>query len=121
MSADEIRVAIAEALGWTRAISPLQARGDNVPRHWKGPKGVIVNHTPNFPGDLNAAKDAAVKICDTEKKIGDFNYHLHQACGLKAFREYGNTDRTEFANNTASALDICTALLKALGIWKEGE
>lgn len=129
MSPTEIKITLAEALGakWYKGKSGWEWLVLGDPKKYVSSECPIIDRpsgsapvsycAPDFPEDLNAAKDAAVRLCDTSSKRALFNTELNILCGEK---EACATD-FYFANNTASALDICTALLKALGLWKEGE
>lgn len=63
---EEINVAIAEWLGWTRCIGGCQPKGEKVPRYWRTPAGREVRACPNFCDDLNAMAIAEASLTGEE-------------------------------------------------------
>jgi hypothetical protein len=114
----EIRIAIAKAIGLEKipeVQDPLSLWDDVAIA--KMVNEMSLRRIPDFTGDLNAANDAIIKLCNTTDKKLQFNYYLslpHWESEVEILECL-----VYFANNTASALEKCTALLRALDLWEE--
>lgn len=122
MKAEEIRIAVAEACGWTRIGRRML---DRVPipfgrTDWMGTpprdKDKLEDdqgwkRIPDYPNDLNAVHEAEKMLettCEpapfTQPQVSGYYNHLMEMCGT-------------FGAIRATALQRCEAILRTLGKW----
>jgi hypothetical protein len=118
MTWQEKQIKLAEAAGWKRARSGLQAKSDMEPKAWLPPgKGYrdVVNKCPNYFGDLNAV--AKLEAVLTKEQMEEYGRQLvlavNPAMKYLAYA-FALVARTTTAQR-AEAIGI------TLGLWKEGE
>ena len=127
MTADQIRITVAEAMGWTKREvfeSSFRNPEEQVSRgmKWHDPKG-IVRYPPSFAEDLNACAEMRRTLTNDERE--DFASCLEAICSagqlsMAALDPHGVTDYAElFDILDATALQQCEAFLRVKGLWKE--
>lgn len=121
MSPEEMRIAIAEAcnyrLGsddvWHKPEQQFTNNGESIPLT-QSTAFVEIGELPDFIGSRNAAISAVLELCDTYDKQEAYANELYREVGCVHYR--GFVDWFKFG--TATAEQICKALVKALNLEK---
>jgi hypothetical protein len=117
MTAEEMRVACAEAMGYRLDNWPGKAKGIV---GWRL-NGVYVSVLPDYPNDLKAVHEAE-KVLTGPQAAG----YIKILCELRGVQIELDDDTQIGASEllhlvSAIAADRCTAFLKAVGRWPTGE
>ena len=126
MTADQIRITVAEAMGWkapTKDIPQVKADGSKEydrDAYWTSPEGVwYFKDSPNFPADLNACTEMVAH----EVKLVGFPFQEAYIRELRAIvtrrRRDCNEMQVDFWMAEATAHQRCEAFLRVKGLWKE--
>jgi hypothetical protein len=116
MTANEMRIALAEWAGWHNIVfrgiaEPRES--DYIGRHvdisMPGTTGIHAFRIPDWPKDLNAVHEIFASMDDSDK-IGCLGF-LHEGCRGK------HIDK-DVALALATANDWCVAILRQIGKWK---
>ena len=120
MTPDEINIAIAESVGWSRAIIGTQSKSDPIPRGWRTPKGSERTKLPDYYHDLNAIHEVEAGLDDDAH--AKYRAWLAAVVSLrtdtKMFLMSKNEYRLWFS---ATAPQRCEAYLRTIGKWKEAD
>lgn len=112
MTPAEQNRAIAEWMGWTKIHTGYPMDGVK-----PGSAGALRHLIPNFHGDLNACYEAVAKL--EFKQLIRFSDHLKNMIEDRDFVNSAVDARYMTVNSPADRR--CEALLRTLGLWKEGE
>lgn len=127
MTNDEIRIAIAEACGWTGVerliIRNVSFQGDDRMVGITSDQGWI----PNYTGDLNAVQTALqylgskVMASDLWEKLGREIEAMHGTACLASALNDEQVDYHDFVTLLAELTprNYCEAILRTLDQWKE--
>lgn len=131
MTNDEMRVAVAEACGWTPEVRRKYAGEANV-QGWGRNVNLSDGHVvrqfvtnssifPDYCNDLNAAREAAIKLFSHDEAFRDqFMSHLHDVIERdNEFDFSGSSIEGRFWVATASANQVSEAVLRTLNKWKD--
>lgn len=107
MKKEAMRLAVAEACGWTRC-DPSKFESDDL-WHMKGLGFALTKHLPDYPSDLNAMNEAILWACKNVTKFGpNFNHEVD----LISTRERLHVWELE-------AHHFCEAFCKTMFLWVE--
>lgn len=111
MTNDEVRIACAEAHGWTKCR--LAVKGSGAPERGPSPYGIPPGRNyeapvPDYPNDLNACHEM-------EKVLNAHQRYLY--VNRIAETKYKLDDAWHHAHATAS--QRCEAFLRTIGKWKD--
>jgi hypothetical protein len=129
MKPDEINIAIAEFCGWRRVLNREKTKAllvstknkfdfcdQDLTNYQVG--GAANGETiPNYYGDLNACRDALIKLSEEQK--GVYPHHLESL--THSGKHY--TDFYTFHGSIAfaTAPQVCEAILNTIGKWRDGQ
>ena len=114
MTNEEIRIAVAEELGWKWKDTHLTEFGATYPRKgWFDPNGnIIPSGAPDCPNDLNACHEMEKTLTEKEELF----YLIRLTEAMKEDSTIGwQTERTYHA----TALQRCEAVLWIKSKWKK--
>lgn len=115
MTNDEMRIAVAESLGWAEITGRF-----GVPP--VGNPNTPLRALPNFPSDLNAINEAVRSLSNSLYKDKDgFEWHdqAEFVVQLERIVIRDNDNATNFDIYSATAAQRCEACLRVKGLWKE--
>lgn len=123
MSPEEMRIAIAEALGWSWCrrhghgplcgLMPGDERKDRV-KHVGQLTPADGGNVPNYTGNRDAAISAVVELCGSGLLKMKFIHRLRDELGT--YNQNLSPSSETFLMLTATAEQICKALVKALNL-----
>ena len=128
MSAQELREAMAELLGWKRPDHPdamkLKVGWVTPEKWWLDPWGVLRfgHDIPDYPDSLDAMREAEIEL-DARHDL-EFMEILPRVVMRDEGLSFDKHDPGAVARSIAlhaTALQRCEALLRAHGAWKGGE
>lgn len=109
MTNDEIRIAVAEELGWE--LAPIAQ--NKLQKTWQ--RNGVTQELPDFPNDLNACHEMEKTLEDPEIHRERYRLELNLACGFG--RSWKDSEcNPEIAH--ATARQRCEAFLRVKGKWQ---
>jgi hypothetical protein len=122
MTPEEINIAIAESVGWSRAIIGTQSKSDPIPRGWRTPKGSERTKLPDYHHDLNAIHEVVCGL--TDEQFLRYVPHLKRVTDAMidcyADSIYIERHLTDYrVMHQATAAQRCEAYLRTIGKWRD--
>jgi hypothetical protein len=119
MSSEEMRIVIAEALGW-KDINGWMVHPDDVQNFHSG-KGIrYAAHLTSRDAAISAVVELIGKDCDKRLRFGEALYHVVPEANLRVNDDYSVDWDELYPMLIATPEQICTALIKALNLDQKG-